>query len=217
MSSYSCRRIVVLAEGQTERKFVDAVLAPYFDSKGLDITASVILQNPRRSHQSNRGGIHSRAQILDNIRRFLLDPSIAVITTVIDYYRFPRSNQVETAEGIEHQLVKEVGDRRFIAYLQKHEFEAVLFSDIAIIETVLDLRQGTVAREVRSSPEDINSSPENHPCHILDRLCQTVHKRRYSKTTDGLEIARQTGLGPIRSRCPRFSRWIDDLEKACSK
>ena len=103
------------------------------------------------------------------------------------------------------------GDRVF-AYVQRHEFEALLFSDVrAFARTAVASsdaeRELAAVRDQFASPEDINDSPATAPSKRIARSMP-----RYDKVVDGAQVAAAIGLETMRLECPRFSAWISRLE-----
>lgn len=110
-------------------------------------------------------------------------------------------------EDIEEELRS-----RFIPYLQLHEFEGLLFSNIDVYERVIPKEDLVGVEELKQTastfdnPELINNSPETSPSHRLVRIV-----RGYDKVVYGNYLAETIGLNKIRERCPRFNQWIASL------
>lgn len=103
-------------------------------------------------------------------------------------------------------------EENFIPYIQLHEFEALLFSDIAVIDRVLSVGRKSKYAELADirkqyDPEDINTRPTTTPSKRLKQLCP-----RCSKTMEGMVIAERIGLPAIRNCCPHFDGWLRELE-----
>lgn len=65
-------------------------------------------------------------------------------------------------------------------------------------------------QRVRSSfltPEDVNDSSETAPSKRIQKAIP-----RYNKRVAGSQIASAIGLCAIRAQCPRFNRWLTQLE-----
>ena len=108
---------------------------------------------------------------------------------------------------------QQLRDERVFAYVQRHEFEALLFSEPGAFERSLALPTGA-ARTLQSvranfgTPEDINDSRETAPSK---RLLKAIPG--YSKGEYGWLVAESIGLETIRQQCPRFNRWLSRLEQ----
>lgn len=101
---------------------------------------------------------------------------------------------------------------RFIPYIQLHEFEGLLFSDISVFprnftKEQLDFPQLERAVNDFKTPEEINNSPATAPS---ERLKKAING--YDKVTDGAFLALEIGLETIRKKCILFNEWIERLE-----
>ncbi|MCF8003013.1 MAG: DUF4276 family protein [Chromatiaceae bacterium] len=105
-------------------------------------------------------------------------------------------------------------DRKLLPYVQCHEFEALLFSDIEAFDWLLDAWTETTRAAMQEiladipDPEAINDSKQTAPSKRLD----AIFGGRYSKTEHGPLIAETIGLAVIRAHCPRFDCWLKILE-----
>ena len=103
---------------------------------------------------------------------------------------------------------------RFIPYIQLHEFEGLLFSDIDVFRNNFEeeefINYNYLAQTVQRNPnpEMINDSSETAPSK---RLSKSI--RGYYKIIYGSLLAQEIGLSKIRSKCPRFNDWITKLEQ----
>lgn len=102
-------------------------------------------------------------------------------------------------------------DRRFIPYLQLHEYEAILFSDPAAFAIGINYpnlqRQFQGIRDEVESPEDINDHPETAPSKRILAACPN-----YRKVIEGTQAAAAVGIPNIRQQCHHFREWIESLE-----
>lgn len=114
---------------------------------------------------------------------------------------------------MEKSISDDINDRRFIPYIQLHEFEALLFSATNGFEMYFEDK---ISEEIQciidsfDNPEDINSSPETAPSKRLIRIIPY-----YDKVIYGNIVALEIGLSTILSKCPRFRRWISSLIYRC--
>ncbi|MCZ9312974.1 MAG: DUF4276 family protein [Methanocorpusculum sp.] len=214
-------------EGYTEAAFVSRLLRPHLEE--CNCSVAVIINKTSNSRGiAHRGGLSHYEQFRVNTRRLLKNRN-AVVTTMIDYYGLPADfpgmedvNKFPTAPErvayLEQQLDADIsGDTiaedNFIPYIQLHEFEALLFSDVSVVDRVLSVgRESKYAEliEIRSryAPEEINTSPETAPSKRLKKLYP-----RYSKTVEGMAVAERIGLPAIRNCCPHFDAWLTELER----
>ena len=99
-----------------------------------------------------------------------------------------------------------------VLYVQRHEFEGLLFSDVEVFATEVNFPQHCVAdlrrvREQFGTPEDINDHSQTAPSKRIESIIPT-----YSKVLHGPVLARGIGLDAIRAECPGFDAWITRLE-----
>ena len=139
----------------------------------------------------------------------------------MDYYGFKNANGRPKAQ-LEQNILNEaqtLSTRNLEAYrvrpyVQMHEFEALLFSDISKFELLSDNWNNESQTQLQQicdtfeTPEDINDSAQTAPSKRLDAIFPG-----YSKISDGLLIAKDIGLDTIREKCPLFNQWIGELEK----
>ena len=216
------KRLIIVCEGQTEQSFCQNVLSPYFLSKGIVVEAPTI----KHSH----GGIVPWETLKHQLVEHLHEGD-AVVTMLIDFYRikdsyqFPGWEEAKTIKDSQDKMdglfqdmlndMPEVLMNRFVPYIQLHEFEGLLFSDISAFrnnfmpaECDFDAIQSAI--DEFENPEDINNKPETAPS---SRLMSAV--AGYDKVLYGTILAEETGLGTIRSKCPLFNSWIERIEEAC--
>ena len=194
-------RLGISVEGATEREFVNRVLRPHLAASGVTVTAIDL-----------RGNVS-----LDKIRGVLpaLLGSFERVSTFYDFYGFKgreeRSiDQLESAIGA---LVDPQRRERLIPYVQRYEFEALLFG---APQQAVDLMGGTQAQleEMQQavhragSPELVNDSFETSPSHRMK-----TYFAGYDKKLHGPEIVALAGLVAIRKECPRFDAWVTQLEQ----
>lgn len=98
--------------------------------------------------------------------------SFDAVTSLVDFYGFSDKGDrtVETLEEcLKHKICARNPDgRRVFPYVQKHEFEGLLFSDTAAFGAVLDIADRSVetlaaVRRQFATPEDINDDPNGAP------------------------------------------------------
>jgi hypothetical protein len=194
-------RLIILAEGPTERDFINLVLMPHLQDYGIFVAS------PR-----DMGGNVSLQRMVYFLRPLL--HSFDYVSTLVDYYGFKATDnhQWTTVEELEALLQKSIGNQQnFIPYIQKYEYEGLLFSAPDKITDVL--RQPDKLTELlviskQFAPEDINGNPNTCPAARLTN----IFGRAYSKVQHGPDIAQRIGLETLRAACPRFHQWITQLE-----
>ncbi len=143
------------------------------------------------------------------------------LTTLVDFYGFQGADG-RTRQALEQDILDAVKnittgfDPRFIRpYVQMHEFEGLLFSDVEQFRLVLDgwdTKVRNTLSDIRaqfSTPEDINDSRDTAPSK---RILKAFPQGSYSKTQHGPIIAEAIGLCSIRQHCPQFNDWVTLLE-----
>jgi len=102
-------------------------------------------------------------------------------------------------------------DRRFIPYLQLHEYEGLLFSDPTSFAA--GINQGQLAhsfqqiRDGFDTPEDINNNPNTAPSKRVLALYPG-----YRKVIEGTQAAKSVGIASMRMACHHFREWVEVLE-----
>lgn len=164
----------------------------------------------------------------DDILRFLKQEKGANVffTTMIDLYaiapEFPglneseklRQNTLQRVDFLEKSFADDIDDRRFIPYIQLHEYEAYLFSNPTCFEFLYDncLDKVSVLKDIADSyetPELINDGAETAPSK---RIIAQFPDYERAKSTVGSLLAESIGLEVIRSKCPHFNSWLLRLE-----
>lgn len=214
------RRLIVICEGPTEQEFCHDVLAPHLSMFNIDVVAPVV--------KKSNGGIVPWASLRPQIMNHLRENE-AYVTMLVDYYgikdhfKFPgweeSVNIVNKQERIHFLLERMKLDLpeevryRFFPYIQLHEFEGLLFSDIKAFKECFDESEVNLS-ELESTmaqfatPEDINNSPTTAPSK---RLIAAIPG--YNKIVYGSILAELIGIEQMRNKCPLFDEWIGLLEK----
>lgn len=213
------KRLIIVCEGPTEQEFCNCVLASHLASLNIEVVAPVV--------KKSNGGIvpwrSLRLQILNHLRE-----AGSFVTMLVDYYGikehfgFPgwgeslhiadKKKRIRFLVERMRQDVPEDVRYRFIPYIQLHEFEGLLFSDIQAFIANFDSSEAafdkiTDAINQFETPEEINNSPETAPSkRLLDAI------PGYNKVVYGCLLAESIGLNTIRQKCPLFNEWLIVLE-----
>ncbi|MDD2728234.1 DUF4276 family protein [Malikia sp.] len=220
-------RVVVVCEGETEEEFVRDVLAPCFYGLGLYLEPQMVETSP-----GNRGGALNYDRVKPHLRNTLRQKSSPFVTTLFDLYkldkRFPGFEQAKAMPNLGRRLallrcelhadvVAAAGcqPNRFIPYIQPHEFEALLFSDVQTLTCVEPSWQRAsaalaAARAAAESPEHINDRPETKPAAHLER---ELNNPSYRKRRHGPIAAQKIGLAKIEAECAFFAAWLAQIRK----
>lgn len=203
-------RVHVFCEGQTEEAFVRNVLAPAFHGPAIHLNPILV-----RTSRQGRGGVVSYGKIRWQLLQKCREDPRAWVTTMLDWYRLPKDFPRGVAShdpvaSARQALEDDLAERNFIGYLQRHEFEALLFSDPQYFRDWYDGTEPAQLQEIRdafASPEDINDGPETSPSRRIGAIC-----RGYQKTLHGALIAESIGLETMRRECPVFDQWLKRIE-----
>ncbi|HTI68856.1 MAG TPA: DUF4276 family protein [Candidatus Limnocylindria bacterium] len=215
-------RLNLVVEGQTEETYVRDELALHL-AAGFQVSAvASSIQTGRRRGTIFRGGLSSYAKLRNDVINWLNQDKEAWVTTMIDLYRLPsdfpeRTSAAKTAdpvrrvERLESAFAQDIDSRRFIPYIQLHEFEALLFTDISRLRAFyLDSTREIEKLHIETAdlpPETINDGEMTAPSKRIQKYVPA-----YQKVASGATTARDIGLATIRSKCPHFDQWITKLE-----
>lgn len=219
-------RLYVIVEGDTEQEFVKQLLAPHLDARAVWTTPiEVTTKRDRKTGQKlARGGGHWKHWRKD-IRTLLRAAAVDLrVTSLFDLYGLPEDfpkldecsaerNTVARAGLLEGAMGEDIADHRFIPYVQRHEFEALVLSGLNYLGEQLvdaDARAGleVLRKELGElAPEDVNDGKETAPSKRL-----LAHVPGYNKTTHGPLVTTKVGIEGLRQKCPRFGAWLAKLE-----
>lgn len=219
--------VVAVVEGPTEQTFVSRVLAGHLVLRGVSIRA--ILSGRR----GKKGGVPRWSAALDDLRRVLKQGRVC--TTMFDYYGMrpdwpgrlaaaelpmeQRGEHVEEAlsEAIQVAMGADFQGRRFVPYVQMHEFEALAFADPDVLGGYLSplgrISTERLVRELRAivrecgAPERIDDGHETCPSRRIGALVSG-----YRKPLVGPIVTEAIGIDRLREACPHFDRWLTRLE-----
>ena len=223
------KRIFVVTEGQSETNFVNRVLSPYFLPYGkIFIPTTVLTKADERKGKMHKGGMSSYEKARTTIKKDLTytgSPDVFV-TTMFDFYRLPfdtpgYNEAQKIAEPykkiafLEQKMLdyeKLANQTVFHPYIQLHEFEALLFSDISLLgdeyfEYDVQPLKDCIAQ--KKNPELINDGAETAPSK---RILNCIPD--YDKVTVGVSVLEKIGITALCSKCPHFSEWIDWIKSS---
>lgn len=221
------KKLVFIVEGDSENEFVNRLIRPYLVSKGIPDyhIESIMITMSGGGH-----GFNNIEHLKNTIKPVLFRSDQPVITSFVDHYRLnsekklPGYEECAKETDVERKLTRMeeklqeaiqsiCAYRFFIPYIQRHEFETLLFADPV---QGFDLEDEKIKQEVIElcnafpSIEDINSTPEGAPSVRLQNIYEK-HNKRYNKGADAVDIAELTTMDKILEKCPRFKSWIDKL------
>ena len=190
-------RLAISVEGPTEEEFVNNILADHLRTRGVE--PQPILLN----------GNVTIERLASDIARLIW--SFDRVTSLVDFYGF-RDKNTATPEQLEQRIHKRVDTKinrswnqsHVIPYVQQHEFEGLLFSDVDAFDKLIGASHESkqALQNIRSqfpTPEDINDNSDTVPSKRIVKVIP-----RYKKVVDGPLLAMEIGLAAIRDECPRF-------------
>ena len=215
-------RIHVICEGQTEESFVQNVLNEYFENREIFLYPSLL------GISGHKGGVVNYKRVFTDIKNHLNDTH-SYVTTFFDFYgidrNFPGYAQAANESDYKNRyeiITKSLYEKicsdlnvnqipRLIPYVQMHEFEGLLFSNVKLLAESFgkspQLIYDCAIRAEFDSPEEINNSPQTAPSKRIVRAIP-----EYEKVTHGIIVSRKIGLKQIRAQCALFNQWITHLE-----
>jgi hypothetical protein len=152
-------------------------------------------------------------------------------TTMIDLYAIPaefpglaeaeklRHSPEKRVEALEKAFAGDIGDGRFVPYIQLHEYEAYLFSDPTWFRFFYDHHDKQIAAlkaiaDEHATPELIDDGQHSAPSK---RIIAELPDYEDAKAAVGPQVAELIGLDVIRSKCPHFAAWLSRLEQLAGK
>lgn len=221
----SFKEVMAIVEGLTEQNFIEQILGPYLAEKSVYIHATQVTK------KGSKGGDVKYVRVIKDIKSHLKQRNDIVVTTFLDLYglkEWPEKKEILNQNNYEKKIEKlyEVTEKKFqedidgeqqpaervIPFFAVHEFEALLFSDARILARKLGCPQGSVddvLAQFDQKPEMINDRPGGNPYKRIANLSNSV---TFKKTTTGIEIAKEIGVGKMREKCPNFNQWLVKLE-----
>jgi hypothetical protein len=217
------KRVYVVAEGPTERSFIEEVLAPSLWDREIYLHPRIL--GPR----GHKGGNTKYARVKKDVLVLLKQDQNAHCTTMLDLYGLgagwpglplpPSLGNHAKVSRLENAMAAELAaeipelrpDLRFLPYLQLHEYEGLLFSDPHAFASAIGKQDlGQRFQEIRDhfdTPEDINDNSATAPSKRVLGLYGG-----YRKVLEGTIAAKAVGIERIRAECPHFRAWIESLE-----
>ena len=201
-------RLGIAVEGDTEVEFVKNLLGVTLRDHEVEPTPVPI-----------DGGVSLASLAREMANLFW---SFDCVSSFVDFYGFRGKGEL-SVEDLEAKLFQSVSGKvrqsfnqsRVIPYVQRHEFEGLLFSRVECFRGIADLKVDDTRleslRRIRKqfeSPEEINDDVNTAPSKRLLALMSNYRKRLH-----GPLIGEDIGLAVIRAECPRFDDWVKRLSQ----
>ena len=222
------KTLYVFCEGKSEQGFCNQVLAPYLYNIGFMHVHSILVAISFRRGRAHRGGIQNYQTVKKDIRNKLKSrkQKDVYFTTMIDLYALPKNfpakekstrnaeNPTPYVVGLEQAFGEDIGDHRFVPYIQLHEFETLLFVDPEAFKVSFENCKNLIdgMRKIKkefASIEHINDGVSTAPSK---RIIELLPEYKGRKASVGPDVAELIGLEKLRRASPHFDRWIQTLE-----
>jgi hypothetical protein len=229
-------QLIIVVEGQTEDNFVSRILAPHLGCFGISTSSTIVGKVKAKARGLSGSGVRGGFRFADwkkDIRNCLTTNSKRQrrVTTLCDLYGLPDDfpglafeagdrNTDDRCARLEREMssaiggAEEVGIWRFMPYIQRYEFEALVLAAADSLKTVFNAEDQLAGLSALQSeiaglpPEEINDSPMTAPSkRLLSRI------PGYRKPLHGPDAIEEAGLSVVRSQCPRFDQWLSSLER----
>jgi len=207
-------RLYVVSEGFTEANFVRDILKPHLEGRW---PGRVNVEAP------NLRGHHTYAGLKKLILTLLGKPAAEVlVTTMVDLFKLPGDfpghaacdafeDPWERVEELEKSFYDDIGDHRLIPYLQLHEFEALILTDVRCLIRFYPDRENELVKLAKSIEKQFKSPEEvNRTTPPSSRIRAVVPQ--YQKALFGNYAVLDLGIERIRDRCKHFHAWLQRLE-----
>ncbi|MFJ7678276.1 DUF4276 family protein [Peribacillus sp. NPDC097198] len=216
------KQVMILVEGQTEEAFVNMVLQPYLNEKGIYLSTTMVCTKKVKGVRRYRGGIGDYDQVKRDLSTLLKSSHFNLVTTFLDYYglpsNFPGQSKLPIGdcyvkiEHLEKELKEDISNVNFHPFIMLHEFETMIFCDIYSLRDFFSDKPRRLDKLNKvfvehSNPELINNSRETAPSkRILEEL------ENYEKPLHGPIAIKNIGIDKIRELCPHFNEWLTYIE-----
>ncbi|WP_250631478.1 DUF4276 family protein [Rhodoflexus caldus] len=221
-------RVNIVAEGQTEMEFCRQVLNPHFNPKGIFIESRCV-KTSRNRHKIFRGGSLDYQRVKADIMRWIKEEKSGepYFSTMFDLYAlsddFPGFQQAQHITDpyqkvafLENALKQDLGYRKFIPYIQLHEFESLLLAnpDSLLLEypdkrDAIEQLKAVVA-QYEGNPELVNEGKETAPSKHIIRL---IPEYEGNKVSVGAILPGIDYLEAAQKYCQHFREWLSQIEQ----
>lgn len=219
-------RLHLIVEGQTEKRFVDTVLAPHLLRYHLYADARCVMTS-RSGAYWRRGGLANYRNPKFDITSWMKQEranSDVWFSTMFDLYALPEEfpgysyaqqypDPYNRVAHLETALAQDIDHRQFAPYIQLHEFEAIILADPQKLNgqffehaaAIMNLEAICQNQE----PERINDGRETAPSK---RIIAEIPEYEGLKSSAGPDVVKEIGLPCLRRKCPHFDKWLARLE-----
>lgn len=220
------KRLLIYCEGATEEIFVERLLRHHLEGYGVKVERPILAATSLQLDGQRGGFVNWEAIVFDLHQIFASDASVNLrFTTLLDVFRIPDAvpgmaaitaplSAVADVDHVERAIETTLGEPRFKAYLQRHEMETLLLTDIAALRYIFPpndagIQQLATDIEGFANAEDINHGATTHPAA---RLAAAIPGYENLKASHAYWVLRQADFTLVRKRCPRFNAWLAHWE-----
>ncbi len=223
-------RLNIVVEGSCEEAFINRLMVPYFSKHNIFIAARKILTGWDPSGKPSKGGLLKYSKFKRDVIRWVNsdrhNPE-CWYSSMIDLYKFPVgddspytdeiSNIKDSylrVEALEKAIFENIGLKRFIPYVQLHEFETFLLVDPDQIQAMYPDR----ASKVKALKKEISGL---HPVELINetdhgapskRIIKHLPEYKDQKAQVGPLVAEEIGIEKLRKHCSHFDQWLQKIE-----
>lgn len=221
-----------IVEGRTEEEFVKEILKPYLEKKQIFIQGvEQVITGKNQSKKHCKGGGKNYEYYKNHLSRRIKQfkkTSHLYFTTMIDLYALPQNfpnyeiyvdykDKYKKVKALEKEFGNDINQNNFIPYIQLHEFETLLLSDLSkfkeyyIDEDNVDQKILALQNDIKEydNIELINESESTAPSKRIEKF---FNKYCREKTTVGIYVALEIGLDKMKEKCKHFNEWIEKIE-----
>ena len=206
-------RVAISVEGQTEYEFCEKILVPHFRDKSIELTPIIVATSRKKCGTKHKGGCINLDRVANEISKLL--PNFDYVTTFYDLYGFSGIDESMPVEDLEEVMYGKFDNIKYIPYVQKYEFETLLFSDANYYEELLTsdakVNMDNIINAHEGNIENINNSKETAPSKRIEKIF-TDNNETYDKVFHGYSIIEEIGLSKVREKSCRFNAWLKKIE-----
>ncbi|MBD5101895.1 MAG: DUF4276 family protein [Subdoligranulum sp.] len=224
-------RVNIVAEGKSELHCVKGPLNRYLGGKPILDSRCVLTSRAHGATREYRGGLVSYQKAKKDIVSWLKEDAQAYVTTMFDFFRLPvdfpeyekamqLGSHLDAVLALESAMKSDISselpdldvERRFIPYIQLHEFEALLFTNILV------LKDDYINADDISSIDRLYAETKDIPPEEINHGADTAPSKRllnaigYQKGETVSSLIETITVGAIREKCPHFSAWLGQLQ-----
>ncbi len=226
-----------IVEGRTEEEFIKEILKPFLETKQIFVQGiEQVITGKTHTGKYCKGGGNNyeyyKNHLLKRMKQFKKRDDL-YFTTMIDLYALPKTfpsyetyidekDKYKKVDALEKAFKNDIKQNNFIPYIQLHEFETLLFSDLNkfkeyyIDEDNIDRKVLALKSDVKEydNIELINESESTAPSKRIEKVFSQYCRE---KATVGLYVALEIGLDKMRKECKHFNEWIKKIENLTQK